>query len=344
MRHEFIKKEKMTMKRFEGKRVLVTGGAGFIGSNLVDQLVDEGAEVTVLDDLFTGRKENIRNFNRIRFVEGSVTRFELVSGLVSEAQVVFNLAVRNIIVSTSSPRLDFQVNTGGVFNVLLAAKQHGIERVVYSSSASVYGNPRYLPINEDDRLNVINPYAASKLSGENFCSSFFETYGIPVVILRYSNVYGINQSPMNPYCGVVSKFYEKLMNNQTPLIHGDGEQTRDFTYVKDVVEATLLAALNPKAIGDVFNVGSGKETSVNRLAKNIIEITEKSVSPIYIDRRDIDNIRRRVLNIEKIRRILRWTPVTSLRIGLTKTYDWLCSLDDASRMPAEVRAFADLQD
>lgn len=332
------------MNRFEGKRVLVTGGAGFIGSNLVDQLVEEGAEVTVLDDLFTGRKENIRHFNRIRFVEGSVTRFELVSGLVGEAQVVFNLAVRNIIVSTSSPRLDFQVNTGGVFNVLLAAKQHGIERVVYASSASVYGNPRYLPINEDDRLNVINPYAASKLSGENFCSSFFETYGIPVVILRYSNVYGINQSPMNPYCGVVSKFYEKLMNNQTPLIHGDGEQTRDFTYVKDVIEATLLAALNPKAVGDVFNVGSGKETSVNRLARNIIEITKKSVSPIYIDRRDIDNIRRRVLNIEKIRRILRWTPATSLRIGLTKTYDWLCSLDDASRMPVEVRTLANLQD
>jgi len=311
------------MKRFEGKRVLVTGGAGFIGSNLTDALVEEGAQVTVLDDLFTGRKENIAHLDRIRFIEGSVTQFDCVSSLVREAEIVFNLAVRNIIVSTHSPRLDFQVNTGGIFNVLLAAKKHGIERVVYASSASVYGNSRYIPINEDDRLNVLNPYAASKLSGENFCYSFYETYGVPVVILRYSNVYGINQSPLNPYCGVVSKFFEKLMEGQTPLIHGDGEQTRDFTYVSDVVEATLTAALNPKAIGDVFNVGSGKETSVNRMAKYIIQITGKSVSAVHIDRRDIDNIRRRVLNIEKIRRVLRWIPVTSLKQGLQLTYEWL---------------------
>jgi UDP-glucose 4-epimerase len=332
------------MKRFDGKRVLVTGGAGFIGSNLVDRLVEEGADVTVLDDLFTGRKENIRYFDKIRFVEDSVTRFDLISGLVRESQVVFNLAVRNIIVSTSSPRLDFQVNAGGIFNVLLAAKQHGLEKVVYASSASVYGNPRYIPINEDDRLNVLNPYAASKLSGENFCSAFYETYGVPVVILRYSNVYGINQSPMNPYCGVVSKFYEKLMDGQTPLIHGDGEQTRDFTYVQDVVEATLLAAVNPKAIGDVFNVGSGKETSVNRLAKTIIDITGNSVAPVHIDRRDIDNIRRRVLNIEKIRRILRWTPATALRTGLNKTYSWLCGLQDDSKPFLKIHSIPDIHE
>jgi UDP-glucose 4-epimerase len=311
------------MNRFSGKRVLVTGGAGFIGSNLTDRLVEEGAQVTVLDDLFTGRKENIFHFDRIRFVEGSVTQFDLVSKLVGEVEIVFNLAVRNIIVSTSSPRLDFQVNTGGIFNVLLAAKKHGTGRVVYASSASVYGNPKYIPINEDDRLSVLNPYAASKLSGENFCYSFYETYGVPVVILRYSNVYGINQSPLNPYCGVVSKFFEKLMDGQIPLIHGDGEQTRDFTYVRDVVEATLMAALNPKAVGDVFNVGSGKETSVNRLAGHIIEITGKPVTPIHIDRRDIDNIRRRVLNIEKVRRVLRWIPTTSQKQGLRLTYEWL---------------------
>jgi UDP-glucose 4-epimerase len=315
------------MKRFEGKRVLVTGGAGFIGSNLTDSLVDEGAQVTVLDDLFTGRRENIRHLDRIRFVEGSVTRFDLVSRLVQESEIVFNLAVRNIIVSTRSPRLDFLVNTGGVFNVLLAAKTHGIEKVVYASSASVYGNPRYIPINEDDRLNILNPYAASKLSGENFCSSFYETYGVPVVILRYSNVYGLNQSPTNPYCGVVSKFFEKLMGGMPPLIHGDGEQTRDFTYVSDVVKATLLSALNPKAVGDTFNVGSGKETSVNRLAKTTLSIFGSAMEPVHIDRRDIDNIRRRVVNIEKIRRVLRWTPKIGLREGLSRTYEWLRSVE-----------------
>jgi len=311
------------MNRFDGRHVLVTGGAGFIGSNLTDRLVEEGAQVTVLDDLFTGRKENISHFDKIRFVKGSVTQFDLVSTLVREVEIVFNLAVRNIIVSTSSPRLDFLVNTGGIFNVLLAAKQHANQRIVYASSASVYGNPKYIPINEDDRLSVLNPYAASKLSGENFCYSFYETYGVPVVILRYSNVYGINQSPLNPYCGVVSKFFEKLMDGQIPQIHGDGEQTRDFTFVKDVVEATLRAALNPKAVGDVFNIGSGKETSVNRLARHIIEITGNSVTPIHIDRRDIDNIRRRVLNIEKVRRVLRWIPSTSMKQGLRLTYEWL---------------------
>jgi UDP-glucose 4-epimerase len=260
---------------------------------------------------------------RVHFIEGSVTQFDVVSCLVRESQLVFNLAVRNIIVSTRSPRLDFQVNTGGLFNVLLVSKKYGIERVVYASSASVYGNPRYIPINEDDRLNILNPYAASKLSGEHFCSSFFETYGLPVVTLRYSNVYGINQSPTNPYCDVVSKFFEKLISGVPPLIHGDGEQTRDFTYVGDVVEATLLAALNTKAVGEVFNVGSGKETSVNLLARTIADITGKEIHPVHIDRRDIDNIRRRVLNIEKVRRVLRWIPSTPLKDGLRHTYDWL---------------------
>ncbi len=311
------------MKRFQNLRVLVTGGAGFIGSNLVDSLVKEGAQVTVLDDLFTGKKENIQSLNQIRFVKGSVTQLDLVFNLVKEADIVFHLAVRNIIVSTRSPRMDFLVNAGGIFNVLSAARKHHIKRVVYASSASVYGNPRYLPINEDDRYNILNPYAASKLSGEHFCFAFHESFEVPVVILRYSNVYGVRQSPENPYCGVVSKFFDQLEKGERPCVHGDGEQTRDFTYVMDAVEATLLAGISPKVEGEVFNVGSGKETSINDLAQLIIEIKKKKVTPKHIERRDIDNIRRRVLNIEKIRRILRWIPKTSLKDGLTLTYQWL---------------------
>ncbi len=326
--------------QFRNKKVLVTGGAGFVGSNLVNKLVKEGAVVTVLDDLFTGRKENIAFLKEIKFVEGSVTDYELVAELVRKSEIVFNLAVRNIIVSTTSPLLDFQVNGGGTFNVLLAAKNYGVERLVYTSSASVYGNPRYLPINEDDHLSTLNPYAASKSSGENYSSAFYESYGVPAVVLRYSNVYGINQSPFNPYCGVVSKFFDRIMNGQVPHIHGDGEQTRDFTYVDDVVEATLLAALNPKAEGEVFNVGSGKETSINQLVHYIMELVDNSVSPVYIDRRDIDNIRRRVVNIEKIRRVLRWVPNTTLIKGLEKTYDWLRTINGKVRyrkMPLRVR-------
>ena len=313
--------------RFQNKKVLVTGGAGFVGSNLVNALVREGARVTVLDDLFTGRKENIAVLKEIEFIEGTVTDYDLVERLVKEADLVFNLAVRNIIVSTVSPLLDFQVNTGGTFNVLQAARVHGIERVIYTSSASVYGNPRYLPINEDDRLSTLNPYAASKMSGEHYCSAFYESYGVPVTMLRYSNVYGINQSPTNPYCGVVSKFFDRIMDGYAPYIHGDGEQTRDFTYVTDAVEATLLAALSPKAEGEIFNVASGKETSVNELAHHIAVLAGSPVGPVYIDKRDIDNIRRRVLNIEKIRRVLRWSPTTNLKNGLGKTFEWLCSLN-----------------
>ncbi len=309
--------------RFKDKKVLVTGGAGFVGSNLTDALVKEGAKVTVLDDLFTGQKENISHIDEIEFINGSVTDYELVDKLVKKMDIVFNLAVRNIIVSTVSPRLDFQVNTGGVFNILQAAKTHGIEKVVYSSSASVYGNPHYLPINEDDRLSTLSPYAASKLSGENYCIAFYESFNVPVVVLRYSNVYGINQNPSNPYCGVISKFFEKLMNGYAPAIHGDGEQTRDFTFVNDVVEATMLAALSPKAEGEIYNVASGIETSVNRLATMIAEICSSPIPPLNIDKRDIDNIRRRVLNIEKIRRVLRWTPTVNLVNGLKLTYKWL---------------------
>ncbi len=313
--------------RFQNKKVLVTGGAGFVGSNLVDHLVEEGARVTVLDDLFTGRKENITSLDEIQFVEGSVTDYDLVADLVKDSEIVFNLAVRNIIVSTTSPQMDFQVNIGGIFNVLLAAKTFGIERIVYTSSASVYGNPRYLPINEDDQLNTLNPYAASKLAGENYCSAFYESYGVPVSVVRYSNVYGVKQSPLNPYCGVVSRFFDRLLNGQIPQIHGDGEQTRDFTYVDDAVEATLLAALSAKAVGEVFNVGSGFETSINHLVNDLMEITGQHLDIEYIDKRDIDNIRRRVVNIEKSRRVLRWVPTTTLRKGLYKTYEWLLGLN-----------------
>ena len=246
--------------------------------------------------------------------------------MVKECDLVFNMAVRNIIVSTVSPILDFQVNTGGTFNVLNAAKTYGIERIVYTSSASVYGNPRYMPINEDDQCNALNPYAASKLSGENYCSAFYESYEIPVVVLRYSNVFGVNQSPLNPYCGVISRFFDRLMNGKSPHIHGDGEQTRDFTYVTDVVEATILASLSPKGEGEVFNVASGKETSINDLTHLMSNVTGNPISPAYIDKRDIDNIRRRVLNIERIRRSLRWSPNITLAKGLENTYDWLCSI------------------
>jgi UDP-glucose 4-epimerase len=315
------------MGQFEnlsGKRIVVTGGAGFVGSNIVRRLLKERASVVVLDDFYTGEMDNLPVEDpQLEVVRGSVTDFDLVRDVVKGASVVIHEAARNIIVSTRNPREDYEVNIGGTLNVLLAVRETNVPRIVYASSASVYGNPRYLPINEDDAANMLSPYSVSKFAGENYCKAFYESYGLSTSVVRYSNVYGTAQRPDNPYCGVVSKFFEAAMSKQSPRIHGDGEQTRDFTYIDDVVEATLLAAIMVKADGQIYNVGTGRETTINQLARIIIEITGAEVEPSYVDRRDIDNIRRRVVNIEKIRRELRWVPSVTVEQGLRRTYQWL---------------------
>ncbi len=307
---------------FENRRILVTGGAGFVGSRLVARLVQEGAKVTVLDDLFTGRLENLAGLTGIEFVEGSVCDADRVQKLVPSHEIVFHAAARNIVVSTRNPRDDFETNIGGTLNVLLAARESGVKRVIYTSSTSVYGNPRYLPVNEDDHLSLLSPYAVSKLAGENYCIAFFESYRLPATAVRYSNIYGPGQDPANPYSGVVSKFVDSLFAGKPPVIHGDGVQTRDFTFIDDAVEATLLAAVSERAIGEVFNVGTGVETSVNRLAVILIGLVRAEVTPVHSDRRDVDNIRRRVVNIEKTRRCLRWVPEVTLEEGLRRTVEW----------------------
>lgn len=307
-------------RAFGARRILVTGGAGFVGSAVTRRLVDAGARVTVLDDLFTGKAEAVPTGAEL--VEGSVTDAALVHDLVSKNSLVLHLAARNIIASTANPLDDYATNIGGTLNVLLAARASKVERVVYTSSASVYGNPRSIPINEDDGLWTLSPYAVSKLGGENYCTAFSESYGLPVAIVRYSNVYGPGQRPDNPYCGVVSKFLVEAHAGRPITVHGDGEQTRDYTFIDDAVDATLLAAVHPRAEGEVFNVGTGIETSVNRLAAAIGEALGVEIDVRHVDRRDIDNIRRRVVNIEKIRRMLRWTPQWTLERGLASTADW----------------------
>lgn len=311
------------MIALENARVLVTGGAGFVGSNLVRRLIRAGARVTVLDDLFTGRLENLPG-SGFDFVEGSVCDAPLVAKLVAEAEVVFHAAARNIVVSTRNPREDFETNIGGTLNVLMAARENPgrLRRVLYTSSTSVYGNPRYLPINEDDQLSLLTPYAVSKLGGENYCMAFYESYGLPATAVRYSNIYGPGQDPANPYCGVVAKFIESLFAGQPPVVHGDGNQSRDFTYIDDAVEATLLAATSDRSLGEVFNVGTGLETRVNDLAAILLKVVGSDLVPVHKDRRDVDNIRRRVVNIEKTRRTLRWVPETTLEAGLQRTVAW----------------------
>ncbi len=319
---------------FSNTRVLVTGGAGFVGANLVRRLAGEGATITILDDFFTGKLDNLRGVEgAYELVRGSVTERALVNELIAQHDVIFHLAARNIIASTRNPYEDFETNIGGTLNVLLAAREHKPRRVVYTSSVSVYGNPRYLPINEDDPVSLLTPYAVSKYSGEGYCRAFYESYGVPVVVVRYSNVYGRGQDPTNPYCGVVSKFMARAGAGQPPTIHGDGQQTRDFTYIEDAIEATMVAGLSAKAEGEVFNVGTGIETTVNTLAHAVLDLYGLDVKPLHIDRRDIDNIRRRVVNIEKVRRVLRWTPSVTLEDGLRLTRQWFEEI-----APAEQRA------
>ena len=323
-------------RSFGARRILVTGGAGFVGSALTRRLVEGGARVTVLDDLFTGKAEEIPT--GAEFVRGSVTDGDLVKELVADHGLIFHLAARNIIASTANPLDDYATNIGGTLNILLAARESKVDRVVYSSSASVYGNPRSIPINEDDGLWTLSPYAVSKLGGENYCTAFAESYGLRVSTVRFSNVYGPHQRPDNPYSGVVSKFLVEAHAGRPITVHGDGEQTRDYTYIDDAVDATLLAAIHPRAEGEIFNVGTGIETSVNRLAASIGTALGVEIDLQHVDRRDIDNIRRRVVNIEKIRRMLRWTPQFTLERGLLETATWYRGSSFAAGPPATAAA------
>ena len=307
-----------------GRRVLVTGGAGFVGSRIVARLLATGGDVVVLDDFSTGARANLpESASSLDVVDGSVLDVELLHQVLGGCDLVIHAAARNIVLSTKNPLDDYAVNIGGTLNVLLAARDLQLSRIVYTSSCSIYGNPRYLPIAEEDPVNLLSPYAVSKFGGEGYCHAFYESYGLPTAVVRYSNVFGFGQTPENPYCGVVAKFFQAAMTNEPLQIHGDGEQTRDYTFVEDAVTATLSVAVSPRAVGQVYNVGTGRETSVNRLAQLIAEITEASVEPRHVDRRDIDNIRRRVVNIEKIRRELRWEPDVTVEQGLRETYAWL---------------------
>jgi UDP-glucose 4-epimerase len=307
----------------KNSRVLVTGGAGFVGSNIVAQLLEQGAIVTVLDNLYTGFERLIPQHSNVTFTKGDVCDKDVVDALVKDHKLIIHAAAKNIIVSTKNPFDDYETNIGGTLNMLIAARKYGIERFVYTGSASVYGNPNVLPIPENSSVYTLSPYAVSKLAGENYCTAFYESYNLPTAVVRYSNVYGVNQDPANPYCGVISKFFDSAMRNENIRIHGDGEQTRDFTYVSDTASATIEALVNPRATGQIFNTGSGFEVSINSLALKIIQITGSSSALEHIDKRDIDNIRRRVVNIEQIRRILRWSPKYTLDAGLKATYEWL---------------------
>jgi len=304
-----------------GLKALVTGGAGFIGSHLVDRLMEKGFEVTVLDNFSTGSLKNLsQHLGKANFhlIEGDIRNERDVKKALEDVDFVFHLAaIVSVELSIKNPILVNEVNVCGTLNLLEESLNSGVERFVYISSCAVYGNPIRLPIDEEHPTKPISPYGVSKLASENYCQVFHEIYGLETVSLRLFNVYGSRQA-MGPYSGVITKFIDRLKDGKPPIIYGDGKQTRDFVYVQDVVDACLLSLNSKGCVGESINIGSGVETSISDLAEILIELFGLSdVKPKYAQPRAGD-IRRSCASLNKAKRLLGYQPKISLREGLKR--------------------------
>ena len=299
-------------------KVLVTGGAGFIGSHLVDRLVNEGYEVRVLDDLSTGKLGNIDGHlkaGRVEFVKGDIRDVSLVRKSLDGVDVVVHFAaLTSVPFSVANPDLTFDVNLLGTLNLLRACVQAGVGRFVFVSSCAVCGDPESLPVNEEARTAPISPYAESKLLGERYCLGFQERWLLGSVVLRFFNVYGPRQG-MNDYSGVITRFIDRCGQRLPLTIYGDGSQTRDFVNVKDVVEAVLASMKSSCAEGEVFNIGSGKATSISELAKTVLELVGVDLKIRYEKSRAGD-IKDSYADISKAKTLLGYEPKISLKAGL----------------------------
>jgi len=300
-------------------KVLVTGGAGFIGSHTVDALLNQGVKVWALDNLSTGSLRNLRAWkhNRaLRFNKNTVTRYKVVESLSAKVEAILHLAaVVSPYVSVKKPELVNEINVSGTLNVLRAALKNHIEKVVFASSSSVYGNQTNLPIKEDNPLHPVTPYGASKLAGEKYCEAYFHTYALKTVSLRYFNVYGERQSA-NPYSGVIAIFADYLAKGLPPSIYGDGEQTRDFIHVSDVVAANLKALQTENGVGEAFNVGTGQATTINQLSSYLAQMFRRNdVQPEHSKERPGD-IRNSYADTTKTRSTLGFQPQIPLTKGL----------------------------
>jgi UDP-glucose 4-epimerase len=303
-------------------RYLVTGGAGFIGSHLVEQLVAAGEEVIVLDDLSAGRRENLAAvWGKIRFVQGSVTHRDTCRRVMDGVDcVLHHAAVTSVQRSVEEPLAVHDVNTTGTLHILLAARDAGVPRVVFAGSTSAYGDSARLPNCEDHVTRPLSPYAASKLAAEGYCHAWGATYGLETVVLRYFNIYGPRQDPNSQYAAVVPKFITAALRAEPPVIYGDGRQTRDFVYVANVVHANLLASRAPgvQVSGQVFNVGSGQSVSVNELWARIAALADVDFAPIYQAGRP-GEVRESVAAIGKARERIGYEPVVGFDEGLRRT-------------------------
>ena len=313
---------------------LITGGAGFIGSHLVEHLVAAGDDVTVLDDLSSGRRANLAAVRRqIRFIRGSVTDLNTCRRAVERVDcVLHHAAVTSVQRSVDEPVVTHQVNATGTLNVLLAARDKGVPRVVYAGSTSAYGNPATLPNSEEHVTRPLSPYAASKLAGEEYCVAFHATYGLETVVLRYFNIFGPRQDPNSQYAAVVPRFITTALAGEPPTIFGDGKQTRDFVFIANVVHANLLAARAPAAdvSGQVFNIGSGKGVSVNQLCEHIRTLAGVPLAPVYTQGR-AGEVRDSVAELARARRLLGYEPIVDFEEGLRQTIAFYRARRDAAR-------------
>jgi len=304
-------------------RYLVTGGAGFIGSNTVDELVRRGHSVVVLDDLSSGREDNLAEIrNKITFIKGSITDIEVVRKVMHEAEYVLHLGARTSVPrSVKDPLETNKINIEGTLNVLVAAKELKVKRVVFAASSSAYGETPTLPKTEAMQPQPISPYGVTKYVGELYCQTFGRCYGLENVALRYFNIFGPRQDPGSPYSGVLAKFCTAFLEDVQPLVFGDGEQTRDFTYVDNAVQANLAACEAPNASGKVFNVGVGGRVSLNEVLRELAKITGKTLAAKYEPPRDGD-IRDSQADISEARETLGYHPQVSFEEGLARTFEW----------------------
>ncbi len=304
-------------------RYLVTGGAGFIGSNTVEELVRRGHSVVVLDDLSTGKEENLSSVaGKIELLRGSIADLETVRAACRGVDYVLHLAARTSVPrSVIEPLETNRVNVDGTLNVLVAARDARVRRVVFAASSSVYGDTTVLPKAETMTPSPISPYGVSKFVGEAYAQVFGGVYGLQNVSLRYFNVFGPRQDPDSPYSGVLSRFITAIQNGAQPVVFGDGEQSRDFTYVENVVEANLLACEAPKASGLVFNIGVGGRFTLNRTLQLLEKFAGKPVQPRYDPPRDGDILHSQA-DISLARKLLDYNPRVGFEEGLRRTWEW----------------------
>ncbi|MHB9038212.1 MAG: SDR family oxidoreductase [Armatimonadota bacterium] len=303
---------------------MVTGGAGFIGSHITELLLNEGHEVVVFDNFSTGREVNIQPFaNRIEVVRGDIRDANALDGaMVGVDYVIHHAAEVSAIKSVEEPLWANEVNVTGTLNVLESAKRNGVKRMVLASSSAIYGDTGKQPQSEANLPSPLSPYGATKICGEHYCTVFNEIYGVETVRLRYFNVFGPRQNPKSQYAAVIPKFIDRLLSNQPIHIYGDGEQTRDFVFVKDVARANYIACLSDKAPGEVFNIAGGRSVSVNELARILIEVTGRKVEIIH-DAPVLGEIKYSAAANDKAREVLGFTPLVSFENGLKDVVEYL---------------------